>query len=1175
MKAKAIQFLCILCAVSLLSCEKENEAPDGFVNASFSAAFDESSQEFYSEDGSKTYRSGSNTLWSASDQINVFYSNSTSSNFTLTSGNGTASAQFAGLAPAGKTANYAVYPAGATAARSSNTVVNVTVPENQTEGTFASCNYAVSCIHSGNELYFSNIAAMLCIQASDAARTIVVESVGGNALCGTLPVTCSSGTVSVGAATSTGSSITVSTSGSGKKYIAILGGVTHANGLKFTFKNSSNAIIGTYFLNKSITTAKDKMYNFGDFEPTKAYYVTVSGAGNGNGLSWTNAMSKDTMFGMLSRSAAGSDSAKEAALFDAINGATFYMAAGTYDFGSTPTIDIDEASAITFTLKGGYNSSTGARNISGNKTYITGARAGSSGSYTGHHCLDLSGTMNVTLDGLYLIDGYVHGSNAAEGALTFSGSGLHVTMTDCTVSNHLNDSDGSTDSGAAIFMSSAGGLTATRVTFTGNESHCAPALFSNSTSMTFNNCTFTSNHARSWGGAARLNGGNAGYSITFNSCTFSSNSASGDSGCFVQSNGTLTFNSCSFTGNTCTGNGGALTLLGSASPVTISGCTFSGNTANHGGALWSGNNNTKTVTIEKNGSTATTFTNNDADTEGGAIYSEAKGTISVSEAIFKGNHVTSASAGNGGAIALRSNAQTLNLTSCTFGSTTAGEPNYSAMDGGVLSLNVGSTTITSCSFVGNYAFNDDATRTTPDRGYGGAIDCYGSASLSISGTTTFTSNNAWRGGALNLSSTGTVSITNATFKDNGSSNTRGGGVAYVNRSATFTTCTMGVSGHPNQALYGGALHTVGGTATIKGCTIQYNTAADCGGGICNEASILVQRESSTNTTFSNNVATNTGGAVYIEGSGTSSITGAIFNSNHTSAAVDENGKHGGAIYITGSATMKVFQSAFNGNYGSKGGAIHSQKDDSDNKPTVFIDASSFSGNYIQFKYGTAINIDHASYFCINNSSFNNNTYCVGNYNTTTGRESCWLGIDGIDNKAVVSNCTLMGGAYYNTSSLATNGALVCIYAGADNKVVFVNSLFINNVGNIKSIGGESSGGVTVTAYYTHYSNIGRINLADGSTGNFSGKWKERTLNMAHTDEPSWQAGNYWDWSGDYYNGDKTAYDQSYSKISKTAFTGYLNDACSKFVEWLDTDIDKDCRRVSRGDSNWRPGAYQQ
>lgn len=112
MKAKASKLLCIICAASLLSCEKEKESPDGLVNARFSASFEESSHEFESEEGTKTYRSGTSTLWSASDQIKVFYSNSTNSTFTLTIGNGTASAQFAGLAPAGKTANYAVYPAG-------------------------------------------------------------------------------------------------------------------------------------------------------------------------------------------------------------------------------------------------------------------------------------------------------------------------------------------------------------------------------------------------------------------------------------------------------------------------------------------------------------------------------------------------------------------------------------------------------------------------------------------------------------------------------------------------------------------------------------------------------------------------------------------------------------------------------------------------------------------------------------------------------------------------------------------------------------------------------------------------------------------------------------------------------------------------------------------------------
>ena len=1023
MKTKAIQLLCILCAASLLSCEKEKEAPDGLVNTVFSASFDASSQEFYSEDDSKTYRSGSHTLWSAGDQIKVFYSNSTSSTFTLSSGNGTASAQFAGLAPAGKTANYAVYPAGATASRSSDTVVNVTVLENQ-DGTFASCNYAVSCIHSGNELYFSNITSLMCIQlTSGDVRTVVVESVDGSALRGTLPVTCSSGTVSVDAATSTGSSITVSTSGSGKKYIAILGGVRHAKGLKFTFKNSSGVTTGTYYLNKDFTPVKDKVYNFGDFEPTKAYYVTVSGAGNGNGLSWANAMDKTQMWDMVSLSGAGSDASQKAALIDAINGATFHLGAGTYNLNADPTININESSAVSLTFKGGYPAAGGSQNLASYRANFTGA--------TSHEALKLKGKLNITFEGVGFINGsisynadHTDGTSQGAGSLDIMGNttnDMTVTMSNCLVDGNVNASYAGASEywGAGVFLH-CGRLNATNVTFSNNQSHFAPALvtWKGGSYATLTNCTFSSNAAASSGGAVILA---FGSNATFNTCTFSGNTAAGSGGAIVtQNTATLTCNSgCSFSSNTAA-DGGAIMTSGS-SAATFTGCTLTGNSSTRGGAVFVESTSTATFNT-------TTFTGNHSSSEGGAARVTDAATMNVNGCTFGGSAsgTYNYSTGTGGAIYVLS-AATLNVAKS--GSTaTVFRGNYTtgSKGGAIRHQSSGALTCTGAQFIGNHS---DATA---GNNYGGAV-CIdnGYATITITDCT-FDSNYCavYGGSALSYqdgkaSPAGSLTVNNTTFNGN-----------YNNYSGTDNT---------NYATYGGAIRLGNDTAKcyFNDCTFTGNHTNE--------------------TTVASEACSSWGGAITFYGDQMIYLDGCYFEGNYAASggAIAAN-KCGGGIFMNACS--------FKGNYASynQGAAIrfekslkfcmnncsfyddHSVKSIAGDKAT-WVYLTGTSGNTIFDKYvisncsiiarsssqiaNSGSNDQEIVYILHTKSSGANKGYFINNLIINAGggggtRADWWLNTapaDGYNNvwgsKHGTSNCTYSGSSDTSGKTIANLGTL--------------------------------------------------------------------------------------------------------------------------------------------------------
>ena len=1211
----------ILCIAALFSCAKEIEQEVELPVDEPVISGESTLQTFtaISEDTKTTLSSG-NTVWSTGDQIKVILDDGTAITAVLTDGANSTTGTFQGMVPGGKAAMYAVYPASAYSSVS-GTTVNVAVSAEQ-PGTFAAGNIAVAKVGSGNNMSFKNQSSFLVFQLKSGTDVTKVEvtSVDGSALVGTVPVDCSDAAPTAGAATSSASTVSMTTNGAGTYYMSIVSGATHAKGLKMTYFSGTTGNYtetGVYYLNKNLPIVVNQMYTLGEVETGRNYYVTVSGAGSKNGMDWSNAFSAEQMWKKIHL--AGTDSATDAAKLAAIDGATFHMAAGDYDFGETPSVSFNETEPVTLTFMGGYPSSPSSGAVAdpaNNATNITGGNS--------HACLSLSGKMNVTLDGIRIINGSVSGQPGA--ALTCTGSDLNLTMTDCSVSGNVHPGTAGNDAGAGMFLNQAGSFTATRVTFANNSSNHAPALFNKGTDMTLSNCTFDSNTATNWGSAVRIRYGNP--ECVFNSCTFSNNTATNAHGAVVHNEGTTTFNGCSFTGNS-SDKGGAMSLNGSGT-VNINGGSFTNNEARLGGAIYtsadesgsssrtlniygnctfSGNHatgwagaihfkskgelNVTDCTFSGNYSdgdsgvfnsdnanatysfTRVNFTGNHADGDnggvmwiekgvhsftdcsftdnytaagnGGAVYIKGSGNnTTITNSVFKGNYALTDAKGLGGAIRMDTDSPSLTLNGCTFGGTGSGEANYCDVDGGALSLNHGTAEIINCNFIDNYAFNDSASRTTPDKGYGGAIDCYGPVDMTISGGT-FSGNVAWRGAAVNCSSTGSVSVNEVTFRSNGGATTRDGGVFRISRDISLEDCVFGgdSAADGNVALQGGALYLEAGgdpVRSISGCS------------------------------FVNNVGSNAGGAIYSTDAGTSSLVGCVFDSNHTSATKGQNNKSGGAIYIQGPGAIKVRDSEFYGNYGSKGGAIQATKDGSDNRPTLYLNACSFDSNYIQYSYGTTVNVDYASYFCMNNCSINWYTYRAPK-GDTSDMESCWVGVDGIQNAAVISNCSLIGVPKHNNGgSKANSSALIAIYGGASGKTYLVNDLVALDTGGPIAIGGDGDGdNRSAYVYYSHYSNAPvKLDFIEGSGNNLQGYWKEHTRYGDGDDLATWED-HCWKWNGYYI---KNAAAVGYSHISRSTFTSYLNSACSDFVTWLGADIGKDQLGTDRGSSDWWPGAYQ-
>ena len=683
-------FLVSLILVSSFSCQKELDSaqdvdrvvPDGMMRLTLKAT---------SENTKTTISGDGHTLWAAEDKISVVASDNTISDpFDLTSGATTASATFTGNIPNGTSAVYAVYPAGRISSVS-GTTVKVSIPSSR-EGDFGSGNIAVSKV-SGGSLTFKNVTAFISftLPAGTDVTSVVVESVDGSALAGNLSVDCSgSNPVPTTTIENPASSITTTTSSeAGTYYIAIAPGVAHAKGFKMSYKKGDD-VTGVYYLNRNITTAVNKNYQMGEVDTKGNYYVTVDGAGDKNGMSWTNAMSAAQMWKKLHLS--GEDVAVDGVKFASINGAKFLLAAGSYDWGAAsigntadPAININETDEVSFTIEGGYNASTGARDIASNITAFSGN--------SDHRILSLGGNMDVTFDGISFVDGYVDGDG---GAVNVSGGTWSFNA--CTFSGNTATNGGAMELGGSSDVNISDCLFSNN-TVTGSGG----AIDSDMAATSITDCSFSNNTAARGGALSFFNEGKR----TIVNTSFSDNSSTNQGGA-IYARYNIEAKECSFSENQ-SENGGAIFVY-QAFRAQVYGCTFQENTASQNGGAISVDYNAK-LTVADYHDTYSQFIGNKAKNDGGALYrytSKPYGQTNdnniINHSVFKGNNAIY----NGGSIAVTSTASTTKvyISQCTFGGNGDGESNVANFGGAVYAEKDTFVNIENSSFTGNRARNN-------------------------------------------------------------------------------------------------------------------------------------------------------------------------------------------------------------------------------------------------------------------------------------------------------------------------------------------------------------------------------------------------------------------------------------------------------------------------------------
>jgi predicted outer membrane repeat protein len=345
-------------------------------------------------------------------------------------------------------------------------------------------------------------------------------------------------------------------------------------------------------------------------------YVALGGTGAGT--SWADA--QGDLQAMLTASVAG----------DAVR-----VAAGTYlpnqdPFGNpTPTDPRTKTFFIPqgVLLYGGYDASTGIRNIGSNVTILSGDidPIGDNDSY--HVVLASNNTLGVTIDGFTiafgkatgnatsLIQGNAIDQNRGAGLFLCNGSN---TVRNNTILNHLTRDGGY---GAGVYAH-LGTTLFEKNRVSNNQATFGSGFYGWRGDNTFLNNTFT-NHlgfVNAYGGGVYVLGGRN----RFHQNTFSNNTATYGGGLFADDAIEIQSQENTFSGNVAIAGGGCYQFRGATNSLfTSEKDLFSGNVANGGGG---GGLRIQGGTIRiQNG----TFSGNHSNSEGGGAILVSEGTVAI------------------------------------------------------------------------------------------------------------------------------------------------------------------------------------------------------------------------------------------------------------------------------------------------------------------------------------------------------------------------------------------------------------------------------------------------------------------------------------------------------------------------------------------------------------------
>jgi len=444
--------------------------------------------------------------------------------------------------------------------------------------------------------------------------------------------------------------------------------------------------------------------------------------------------------------------------------------------------------------------------------------------------------------------------------------------------NEVNDEgednpDMTSTQGGAVY--SYGSLNIYSATFTGNHAARAGAVYNYRETHIYN-ASFTDNTASYRGGAIYMPASTAAALYT------------GEDGGEVV-----------FEGNSAPEGGGAVLVQGTN---VYNNTTFTANEApeGSGGALYVASHLTDARTLEMYN---VTFTSNQSQTSGGAVYSASKAVVLISGVSFTGNKTLE---GHGGAIASYGTSdkedKTLELYNASF------SENQSYYNGGAVYF--GSHAI-ACIEGAAFSLNKAlATANSDGNRYGGGA-IYGTGATIEVKDTNFTQNESdYMGGAFEIHSSSVAILDNITATGNTSVNSTGG--AFEIQSSSSVAMNRVTATGNTSAGGGGFMHVKSAEAKVYNSLIE-NNSGKAGGAI---AYLDGAKGGVYNTEFNANKSSTQGGALHIYTDGENVTLHTVkFNNN-----VADN--FGGAIYASKASLLDMYNITATGNSALSGGFMY-------------------------------------------------------------------------------------------------------------------------------------------------------------------------------------------------------------------------------------------------------------
>lgn len=643
------------------------------------------------------------------------------------------------------------------------------------------------------------------------------------------------------------------------------------------------------------------------------------------------------------------------------------------------------------------------------------------------------GAIYVTKGTILKVDNSIFEGNTAE----LSAGAVYVTTdTQTTISNSLFLKNKAVRYGAAIYAGSAKSLSVSYCEFAENgfiqdgvfTTERGAGIYATDTPVTALQCQYVGNNA-SYGAAVYV-AGSASYTDQAASTT-----------------------KASLFENNHANRGGAIALYGK---VDVSFAEFKDNTATqHGGAIYLGTDAILTVKNSAFTNNSVTVANVDEDENhfGGAI-GLINGDVTANNCTFIGNKLTAEEGENtfklyGGGVGA-SGQSVVYITNSQFAENSAGYGGAISALGfksntfETVNITLSKNSSTNC---GGGIYVNDATATVENvvatentSKNGGVIYASDCAKFTVKGESHFEKNTATSGGGALYFTTGTLSVTGATFKEN--SGIEGGAIRVLATETTSAIVQINNVNFENNASTngGGALYVTDGSATITASLFTQNQAGSNGGAISFMRTDVEIRES----TFTGNTALEVGGAIFTTQSNqmqTKTISCGFIDNTATT--------NGGAIYTTGTGKHADENSTFTGNTAKSGGAVHLfgeitltgsklQNNTATSGGAIYVSKGAISLANVSFMENTASGNGGAIYVAAGAK--------VTDENSTYTKSSAVNG--GVVYIAATTEEQTVGGEYsatgvsFTENSATSNGGVICAYNNANVELIGVS--VINN-----------------------------------------------------------------------------------------------------------------------------------